>query len=144
MVEDDIRLVFDEYNSNFITYELTPVIYTFKDLSETLLKILQPEYEGYHNSIDIEFDDITMKTKLNVRSGIIAMKFDEKYFFSSVWGFKPHWDYKHYKEYISQKIINLNTIDKIQLKCDVIDGSVVNGIRQPILFSFVLDKTKRL
>ena len=26
------------------------------------------------------------------------------------------------------------------MKCDVIDGSVVNGVRQPILFSFVVDK----
>ena len=26
------------------------------------------------------------------------------------------------------------------MKCDVIDGSVVDGVRQPILFSFVLDK----
>ena len=28
------------------------------------------------------------------------------------------------------------------MKCDVIDGSVVNGIRQPILYSFVLDKPR--
>ena len=26
------------------------------------------------------------------------------------------------------------------MKCDAIDGSAVNGIRQPILYSFVLDK----
>ena len=26
------------------------------------------------------------------------------------------------------------------MKCDVIDGYVVNGLRQPILFSFVLDE----
>ena len=26
------------------------------------------------------------------------------------------------------------------MKCDVIDGSIVSGLRQPILFSFVLDK----
>ena len=26
------------------------------------------------------------------------------------------------------------------MKCDVIDGSVINGLRQPILFNFVLDK----
>ena len=75
-----------------------------------------------------------------VRSGIIAKKFDEKSFFSTISGFTPHWDFKSYNEYISQKIINLSSIDKIHLKCDVIDGSVVNGIRQPILFSFVLDK----
>ena len=30
LVEDDIKLVLEEYNSNFITYELTPGIYTFK------------------------------------------------------------------------------------------------------------------
>ena len=26
------------------------------------------------------------------------------------------------------------------MKCDVIDGSVVNGLRQPILYSFAFDK----
>jgi len=140
LIEDDIRLVLDEYKSNFISYEIPPGVYTFKDLSESLLKILQPEYEGYHNAIDIEFDDNTMKTKLVVRSGIIAINFDEKSFFSTILGFKPHWDYKHYNEYNCQKIINLNTIDKIHLKCDVIDGSIQNGQRQPVLFSFVLDK----
>ena len=32
------------------------------------------------------------------------------------------------------------TTDEIHLKCDVIDGSVVNGIREPISFSFISDK----
>ena len=31
-------------------------------------------------------------------------------------------------------------MNKIHLKCDVIDGSVVDGVRQPELNSFVLDK----
>ena len=26
------------------------------------------------------------------------------------------------------------------MKCDCIDGSMVNGVRQPIIYSFVLDK----
>ena len=34
LVQDDVKLVLDEYNSNFITYELDPGIYTFKDISE--------------------------------------------------------------------------------------------------------------
>ena len=67
LVEDDIKLVLDEYNSSFITCELTLSIYTFKHLSEALFNILQPEYELFNNSVDIEFDDITMKTKLVVR-----------------------------------------------------------------------------
>ena len=44
LIEDDIRLVLDKYNSSFVTYELDPGIYTFKDLSEVLSKVLQHEY----------------------------------------------------------------------------------------------------
>ena len=140
LVQDDIKLVSDKYNSSFITYELDPGIYTFKDISEALFNILQSEYTGPSNVIDIEFDVITMKTKLVVRSGIIAIRFDEKSFFSTILGFTPGWDYKHYNKYTSQKVVNLGSTNKIHLKCDCIDGSVLNGFRQPILFSFVLDK----
>ena len=140
LVEDDIRLVLDKYKSSFITYELQPGIYTFKDLSEALFSILQHKYPRTDSEIVIEYDDITMKTELVVRSGIIAIRFDERSFFSTILGFTPGWDYKHYNNYTSQKIVNLSTTNKIHLKCDVIDGSVVNGVREPILFSFVLDK----
>ena len=140
LVEDDIKLVLDEYNSSFIAYQLEPGFYTFKDLSEVLFNILQSEYPWPSNVIHIEFDDITMKTKLVVRDGITAIRFHEKSFFSSILGFIPGWDYKHYNAYISQKIVNLSSANKIHLKCDIIDGSVVNGSRQPILYSFVLDK----
>ena len=141
LIEDDLKLVLDEYNSSFITYELEPGIYTFKDISEALFNILQSEYPGPNNVIDIEYDDITMKTKLVVDFGIIAIRFDEKSFFNTILGFTPVWDYKHYNKYTSQKIINLGSTNKIHLKCDCIDGSVVNGVRQPILYSFILDKS---
>ena len=68
-------------------------------------------------------------------------------FLNTILGFTPFWDYKptdasHADSpgvYTSDKISNLSTIDKIHLKCHVIDGIVVIGIREPILFSFVLD-----
>ena len=66
------------------------------------------------------------------------MKFHQV--FILLMGFTPGWDYKHYNKYISQKILNLGSTTKIHLKADVIDGSVVDGVRQPILYSFVLDK----
>ena len=40
--------------------------------------------------------------------------------------------------YKSDKPINITGIDKILLKCDFIQGSIVNGKREPILFSFAL------
>ena len=140
LVEDDIKLVLDEHNSSFITYELEPGIYTFKDLLEALFNFLQSEYRGPSNVIDIKYDGITRKTKLVVRSGIIAIRFDEKSFFSNILGFLSGWEYKHYNEYFSHKFVNLSTTNKIHLKCDVIDGSVLNGVRHPILYGFVLDK----
>ena len=48
--------------------------------------------------------------------------------------------YKHYNESISQKIVDLDTTNKKQLKFDVIDGSVVNGLGQPIVFGLVFKK----
>ena len=47
---------------------------------------------------------------------------------------------KHYKKYSSQKIVNLSSTNKTHLKCDCIDGSIQSGLKQPILFIFVLDK----
>ena len=128
LVEDGIGLVLDEYNSSFVTYKLQPGIYTCKDLTESVYNVLQPKNVASNNVNIIEFDDITIKNKLVVRAGIIAVRFDEKSFFSSMLGFTHGWDYKHYNEYISQKIVNLNTTIKIQLKPDVINGSVKNGL----------------
>ena len=128
LFEDDNILVLDEYNSSFITYEISPGLYTFKDNSGAIFNILQLEYPESSNENVIEFDDITRKTKLDKKSGIIAIKFDEKSIvFSTVLGFTAGWDYKHFNEYISQKIVNIESTNKIHLKCDVIDGSVVNG-----------------
>ena len=140
LIEDDIKLVLDEYNSSFITCELDPGIYTFKDISEALFNILQSDCPADCNVIVMEYDGINTKTKLDVKAGIIAIRFGEKSFFSTILGFTSGWDYKHYNKYTSQKVVNLGSTNKIHLNCDCIDGSIVNGIRHPILFSFVLDK----
>ena len=89
MVEDDIKLVLDEYNSNFLTYELEPGIYSYRDIAEAVFYILHSEYPQSGSEILIRLDDVTRKTKLVVRSGIIAIRFDEKSFFSTILGFTP-------------------------------------------------------
>ena len=40
--------------------------------------------------------------------------------------------------YKSDKPINISGIDKIDLKCNCLNGSIVNGVREPILYSFAL------
>ena len=142
LLEEDIQLILKEYNSHFITYEITPGIYTFQDISDAI-----QTFSGHMEIIQIEYDDISMKTKIILKyiGGqqmfvLGTLRFDERSFFHTLIGFTPYWDYKPPAVYTSDKISNLNTINKIHLKCDFIDGSIQDGVRQPILFTFVLDK----
>ena len=42
--------------------------------------------------------------------------------------------------YKSDNLIKSNGIDKVHSNCDCIKGTIVNGFREPIWYSFVLDK----
>ena len=61
--------------------------------------------------------------------------------FHTLLGFEPYCDCKPTNAnhlpipgvYISDKILNSSTSNETHLKSDVIDGSVVNGWRQPII-----------
>ena len=140
--EDDNQLIWKQNNSDFITFELRPGIYSIKDNSEFVFTM-----GDHERTLQIEFNDFSMKTKpISTRSGGIfgTIKFDEKSFFNTLLDFTPHWEYKPPNAihvYTSEKFIKLNTVDKTQSKCDANDGSVVNGLRQPIFSSFVSDKS---
>ena len=57
--ERDFQLILKQYNSYFITYDLSPGIYTIKDMSESAYTI------GVHEGpLKIEYDDNSIKTKL--------------------------------------------------------------------------------
>ena len=140
--EEDIQLILKEYNSPFLTYDLSPGNYTIQDISDAI-----QTFSDHMEIIKIEYDDISMKTKIILKyiDGqkmfvLGTLRFDEKSFFHTLLGFTPYWDYKSPGVYTSDKISNLNTINKIHLKCDFINGSIQNGLRQPILYSSVLDK----
>ena len=130
--EDDIQLILKQYNEKFVTYELDPGNYNIEDIQKAVYFLA-----GHEGTLQIEYDDLNKKVKLKTFE---TLRFDEKSFFHTLLGFTPYWDYKP-SGYSSDKVIlNLNTINKIHLKCDIIDGCIQDGVRQPIPFSFVLDK----
>ena len=145
--EDDIQLILKQYNEKFLAYELSPGNYTIEDLKKAVYPL--GDHEG---TLQIEYDDLNKKVKLILtRFGETfgTLRFDKKSFFHTLLGFIPYWDYKPTNAihadapgfYTSNKIIlNLNRINKIHLKCDCIDGSIQDGVREPIPLSFVLDK----
>ena len=71
-----------------------------------------------------------------------------KTFFNTLLKFTLYWFYKPTKAihvdspgvYTKDKNMILSNIDEIHFKCYVVEGLVVNGLGQTVLFSFVLDK----
>ena len=61
-------------------------------------------------------------------------------YFNTLLPYTSYWYSKPYNEYVSQKIFDKSTTDTIHLDGDCFDGSVVNGIRESILFNFVLNE----
>ena len=145
--EADIQLILKQYNANFVTYDLDPGNYTIEDLREAVCPL-----GDHERTFQIEYNDLHKKIKLILTrfgSNFGPLRFDEKSFFHTLLGFLPFWDYELTNEfnadapgvYTSDKfILHFNTIDKIHLTCDVIDSSFQDGVRQPILISFVLDE----
>ena len=121
-------------------YSLNPGIYEVIDLNNTLKNILPANVK-----VDITIDDIRLKSNLKINQTLI---FTERSFFYTILGFTQSRSYplddidSHYQiiagSYKSDKPINITGIDKIHLKCDCIQGSIVNGKREPILYSFAL------
>ena len=92
---------------------------------------------------EIEYEITTMKTKMSVVKSSWASSFDEKTFLKTPLGFSPFRDFNgawHPKEHNSQN----NTKKLLQsikfILCVCIDGTVVNGVQQPKLFSYVLNE----
>ena len=95
--------------------------------------------------VNIKIDDVRLKSKLKTNQTLI---FTEKSFFYTILGFTRSQSYPLYDidgfyqliagSYKSDKLINMTGIDKVHLKCDCINRSIVNGVREPILYSFAL------
>ena len=144
-----MRLIYDEIidildlkyiHTKRTGYCLNPGIYEVIDLNNTLKYILRDNVK-----VSVTIDDIKLKSNLKTNQFLI---FTEKSFFYTILGFTrsrfyPLDDIDGFYQLIegsnkSDNPINITEIDKIPLKCDCIQGSIVNGKREPILFSFAL------
>ena len=125
-----------------IGYSIEPNIYNVVDLNKTLKNILPINVK-----MDISIDERKYKIDLENNQTLI---FTNKSFFYTILGFTrsrsyPLDDIEGFYQliaglYNSERPINITGIDKVHLKCDCIAGSIMNGTREPILYSFSLDQ----
>ena len=95
LAENDIELFLKQSHLNFITYEVPLGAYTTGRIIDFFDEISKGD-------IKIEYDDITIKTKLFGRSNIIRL--DDKSFVNSFLGFESYWDYKPRHTYTGGKL----------------------------------------
>ena len=104
-----------------------------------MLKILFPEGVKVKNTID----DVRLGSNLTI---ITTIKFTEKIFLCTILGFTESHsgvlvDMAAFAQMIpgtfkSDKLVISTGIDKVHLKTDCINGAIVNGVREPILYSY--------
>ena len=120
--------------SNCLGIEIPPGAYELVDINNAIQQEINNSCGSlldFDFKINIEADTISMKSVLTTSYSI--------YFNSeliTLLGFTN-------KSYSSgtlklEKPVMITTTDKVHLKCDCVDGSIVNGIREQILFSFNL------
>ena len=133
-----MRLSYDEItdmlDSKYIPtkrtgYSLNPGTYEVVDLNN-ILKHMLPD----NVKVSVTIDDIRLKSNLKFNQTLI---FTEKSFFYTILGFSQSHSislenidgfYQLIKgTYKSDKPVNITGIDKIHLKCDCIQGSILNG-----------------
>ena len=121
-------------------YSLNPGFYEVDELNNTLKYILPDNVK-----VSVTIDDIRLKSNLKINQTLI---FTNKSFCYTILGFTqshqgPLNEIEGFYQilpgsYEGNKPIKITGIDKVQLKADCIQGSIVNGVREPILFSFAL------
>ena len=121
-------------------YSLIPGIHEVIDLNNSLKYILPDNVK-----VSVAIDDVRLKSNLKTNQFLL---FTNKSFFYNILGFTqshqgPLNDIEGFYQilpgnYKSDKPINITGIDKIHSKCDCVNGSIVNGCREPILYSFAL------
>ena len=120
---------FDIVENDFFEIYLTSGVYELVDINNAIKqKINENDYDF---KFDLIPDTISMKSVLTTSNNI---QFNSK--LNTVLGF-THTVYPP-GTHTSEKPVMITTTDKVHLKCDCVDGSIVNGIREQILFSFNL------
>ena len=147
-----LNIILPDYSitTDHVKIELTPGVYELTEINnaikeeikktftylpvdlETFKKHELADHQPYlYIGFNIQADTISMKSILSTSNQIV---FNSE--LNNLLGFTK----TRYPEgtHTSEKSVMITTTDKVHLKCDCVDGSIVNGIREQILFSFNL------
>ena len=124
------------FPSGRTSYTLAAGIYEISDIKKTLKNLLPDIVK-----VSITIDDFRLKSQLSISQTSIFTK--KSFFIPFLWFTQSHSgpldDLQGFillipGSYKSEKLINTTGIDKIHLKCDCINGSFVNRLRENFVY----------
>ena len=139
-IKSNIAITFPniEIENEFIEIQLVPGVYELIEINNAIKQIITDSDNDFKKDLtvfSIEFniipDTILIKSVLATSNPI---HFNSE--LNKVLGFTNK-DYQA-GTHTSEKPVMITTTDKVHLKCDCVDGSIVNDIREQISFSFNL------
>ena len=120
---------FEIIENDFFEIPLTQGVFELVDINNAIKQKIQES--DYDFKIDIIPDTISMKSVLTTSNSIHLISRLNIFLGFLLKDYTPG-------THTSEKPVMVTTTAKVHLKCDCVDGSIVNGIREQILISFKL------
>ena len=114
-----VEQLLDLFKKDFFETEVTPGVYELVDMIRTIIQNIS--LSGFE--FELEADTISMQSVLRISNPI---HFDSE--LNKALGFlSTHYSVRTHE---SEKRFMITSIDKVHLKCDSVDGSIVIGKRE--------------
>ena len=116
--------------------ELPKGCYEVEDIHKVIRKAFGWAEEK--EKVKLEADPVTLRVHMKLAKDW-QVYFPPENSIAGILGFKVHQYYVGPKEFISQRIANILSVNSILVQCDIISGSSINGRPAPVIFNYSPD-----
>ena len=114
--------------------------YELKEINNIIQKLM--DWTSKNTQVTITENNITLRASLLIKDKNWYVEFPAENSLGTILGFESK-EY-HYQEdqfgnptpYVSEKIVNILSVNSILVHCDIISGSMVDGVISPVIFNY--------
>ena len=137
--ETNNQIIIDGADAKVYALELPTGCYELSEINDRIHSLMHWEKEG-EVVVDVKQDPVTLRSLLYIKKKGWAVEFMGDKRLSKILGFtKGMYQYQVDEKgrvipHTSEDIVNILSVNSILIHCDVISGSMVDGIMQPVIF----------
>jgi hypothetical protein len=132
------QIIIDGEDSKVYTLRLPKGCYELTEINDRITTLMS--WERGKAIVEVKQDPVTLRSLLYIKKKGWLVKFTGDESLGKVLGFtKETYDYQvdekgHVVPHTSENIVNILSVNSILIHCDVITGSMVDGVMQPVVF----------